>query len=121
MSIVKSEVVLRGYRLFAVKEWLFAASHFHSTVAVKTGNPDDQVTGMVLRINKERVTIQQRAFVESLWVHPSTVSGLKLEETSDGSLLTANPADPDLKLTLIPVEMVQTLFIFWKKIFFFFF
>ncbi len=84
--MVQPEVVLEGYRLCVVEDWLWDLTRFQALLVFKTGDPRDRIVASVLQASSDLSESQHR-FLESCFLNSLPTSKIVTETTDHGSLL----------------------------------
>ncbi|XP_031568826.1 uncharacterized protein LOC116303436 isoform X2 [Actinia tenebrosa] len=98
---------LKGYQMFAVKEWQLDPLRYFSTVLVPTDDQSAKVKVSVVRVNKEVVSASQLEYLKSCFLEPSAAHGLASVNTHLGSTVILYSSNAQRSLTLIPIKSGQ--------------
>jgi len=100
-QLAPERLVLGGYKIFAVLQWLRALQRFYSVLIVPTGNPNDKITVSILRVVSELPLAQQTTITDT-FLRP-TAPHVFSRETINGTILLANADFPPPNLDLVPI------------------
>lgn len=78
LSLVKEKVVVSGYKMYVVEDWLFTSTKFHHAILFHTGREEDKAVLTVVKIKESKfVTVQEKAYYKSFFLQSDT-SGFSL-------------------------------------------
>eukprot|EP00164_Ancoracysta_twista_P001781 GFYU01002342.1.p1 GENE.GFYU01002342.1~~GFYU01002342.1.p1 ORF type:complete len:1008 (-),score=248.86 GFYU01002342.1:83-3106(-) len=104
IDIISEYTMLKGYKMFAVKEWLWTPARFVSVVLEHTGDPNDEAYVMVLTAN-DTTSPAQQTFLKEIFFEP-THGHSTPEQIASGTVLVtdveAMRRDPNITLLPIP-------------------
>eukprot|EP00762_Andalucia_godoyi_P003406 ANDGO_06619.mRNA.1 Vacuolar protein sorting-associated protein 9 len=106
VSLLSPDVVLKGYQLFAIQDWILSPARLVSTVLKRTGCSSDIVHLCSVRIN-EKATEMQLDFLTKTFLQFPLHSGFTSEDTVHGTVVTfeSDESHPALAgLHFIPVR-----------------
>jgi len=95
-DLAKDNVLLSGYRLYAIEQWVAQPGRFYCTFLQHTKDPKDTVKVLVVKSN-DNISPAQQTFVHDTFFTDKPAEYLTTHETRYGTILCSNnPPDESL-------------------------